>query len=244
MATAKYKQLFQYAEQVSPYLKGRIGIADHQHISAAYGNPELLNTLYQHWKSAHPEAGTPYWLTRSWTMLAWQPLYIAFIGVYALRSIPPLRNIAQDYKQGVVAGFHLQGDNWYTGTEDELIEYACAQLAMLLDELHCQFNQHNRLRPGLTKPLIADAILEALVQRQSLMTEQQACEKTNQEIDNDIVRHATMWLSHLGLPLRHLDALQKDEQSGRWQVKRISCCMHYRRHDGELCDNCPRQQDK
>ncbi|WP_458576190.1 (2Fe-2S)-binding protein [Aliamphritea spongicola] len=23
-------------------------------------------------------------------------------------------------------------------------------------------------------------------------------------------------------------------------ITRLSCCMHYRRHDGELCTNCPR----
>ncbi|MGF1733934.1 siderophore ferric iron reductase [Photobacterium satsumensis] len=242
MAIAKYKQLFQYAEQISPYLKGRIGIADHQHISAAHGNPELLNALYQHWKSAHPEAGNPYWLTRSWTMLAWQPLYIAFIGVYALRSIPPIHNIAQDYRDGVVAGFHLSGENWYSGTEEELIEYACAQLAILLDELHNQFNQHNRLRPGLTKPLIADAILEALVQRQALLANQTSSSQCSEQ-HSDIIHHAKLWLSLLDLPMRHIDGLQRDTATGLWKLKRLSCCMHYRRDDGELCDNCPRQHD-
>ncbi|PSW19846.1 siderophore ferric iron reductase [Photobacterium sanctipauli] len=239
MAIAKYKQLFQYAEQISPSLKGRIGIADHQHISAAHGNPELLNALYQYWKEAHPEAGNPYWLTRSWTMLAWQPVYIAFIGVYAIRSIPPIYDIAQDYKEGLVAGYHLSGENWFSGTEEEMIKYACTQLAMLLDQLQSQFNQYNRLRPGLTKPLIADAILQALVHRQALLN-MPSGNQADASTSYDLVYQAKLWLSHLDLPMRHLEGLSQSTETGEWQFKRLSCCMHYRRDDGSLCDNCPR----
>lgn len=234
MTTAKYQQLFHYAEQLTPYLKGKIGAADHQHISAAHGDPELLNALYLHWKKAHPEAGMPYWLTRSWTMLAWQPLYIAFISVYALNSVPPMSKMALDYKEGVVAGFHLCGDNWFTGERSALIKYACTELAIILDGLQSQFNQFQRMRPGLTRPLIADAVLEALVQRQALLAEHELS-------TNDIQEQAQLWFDHLGLPKSHLQALKHNSQTGYWELHRISCCMHYRRHDGTLCDNCPRQ---
>lgn len=194
-----------------------------------------LQALYQYWETAHPEAGHPYWLTRSWLMCIWQPVYLAMFSVYVLKAVPNLQSLTQHYNtQGVVAGYRLTPDDLTQGDDTHLIEAACEHLAGLVEQFLIQFNTFTRLRPGFTRPLLADSVLEALAGLANLFPDTAPA---------DLRAHAQQWLTALALASRHLDSLipaEPSQANPAWQVARISCCMHYRRHDGTLCANCPR----
>ena len=72
-----------------------------------------------------------------------------------------------------------------------------------------------------------------------------------------------MWLKGLDLPVEHYQRIQdrsllNDQAAQTLQadqalqaaagaglyLERLTCCMHYRREDGELCDNCPRLKNR
>lgn len=246
----KYHQLFALTEQFIPIMKGELDLhscseqspatriaesGPHPYIVA--GDPTAgmhLQALYQYWERAHPEAGHPYWLTRSWLMCIWQPVYLAMFSVYVLKAVPNLQSLTQHYTQGVVAGYRLTPDDLTQGDDTHLIQVACEHLAVLVEQFLIQFNTFTRLRPGFTRPLLADSVLEALAGLANHFPDAAPA---------DLQAHARQWLAALALASRHLDSLIPVEQSQAnpaWQVARISCCMHYRRHDGKLCANCPR----
>ncbi|MAC45357.1 MAG: hypothetical protein CMI12_00685 [Oceanospirillum sp.] len=72
-----------------------------------------------------------------------------------------------------------------------------------------------------------------------------------------------LWLKGLDLPVEHYQRIQdrsllNDQAAQTLQadqalqaaagaglyLERLTCCMHYRREDGELCDNCPRLKNR
>ncbi|MEJ2766264.1 siderophore ferric iron reductase [Photobacterium sp. MCCC 1A19761] len=261
-----YQRLFQLTEQFIPIMKGELDLTcapdiqsetkldpqqqDFQQQDPQKNQPKIIagqaetdahfQALYQFWEATHPEAGHPYWLTRSWLMSIWQPVYLAVFSVYLLKAVPNLKNMSQHYAEGVVAGYHLAPEELTEGDDSQLIQNACAHLIALVNHFQHHFNAFTRLRPGMTRPLLADSVLEALAALANHFPD---------AAPGDLKTHARMWLAELALASRHLDSLsqvapKQNDSSPCWQVARISCCMHYRRHDGKLCANCPRAQAK
>jgi len=226
-----YAKFFQTALSITPLLKGRLESPEKAPFNPQLNNQVAMTQLYDYWKNTHPEAGSAYWLTRGWTMLIWQPLYLAFIGAYGIQGVPKLSLVAQFQGQGgIVAGFTLTKDCLFTGELQALINYAGSELTSLFTALREQFSQQYRLRPGFVAHLLADSVLINLIAFQQLRT------------DLDVYQQAKLWFSALELPDKYLSALYKEPESNLWSVKRISCCMHYRRDDGELCANCPKNK--
>ncbi|UXI03194.1 siderophore ferric iron reductase [Photobacterium sp. TY1-4] len=255
--TLAYQRLFQLTEQFIPIMKGELDVVgapdiqsetnqDFQQQGLQKNRPKIIagkaetdahfQAIYQFWEATHPEAGHPYWLTRSWLMSIWQPVYLAVFSVYLLKAVPNLQNMTQHYAEGVVAGYRLAPEGITEGNDRQLIQTACAHLITLVNQFQHHFNVFTRLRPGMTRPLLADNILEALATLANHFPD---------TAPDDLKNHARLWLTELALASRHLDSLsqiapQQHDNSPCWQVARISCCMHYRRHDGKLCANCPR----
>ncbi len=231
MQAKHYAQFFQTALSITPLLKGVLEKPEKAHFDPQQDSQVAIKKLYNYWQKQHPEAGAAYWLTRGWTMLIWQPLYLAFIGVYATHAVPKLSLVGQYWgENGLIAGFTLPERRLFTGDLWELIDYSGQELKLLFSSLREQFSQQYRLRPGFVAHLLADSILINLTELQQVRT------------DLDVYKQAELWFVALDLPNKHLNALYKVPKAEVWSVKRISCCMHYRRDDGDLCSNCPKNK--
>lgn len=220
-----YQQLFNITEQLNPALRGHPGEPCNFVIRRRHTPVGTLQELYDFWQQHYPEAGRSYWAVRSWELLIWQPVIIAITTVYGLQAIPPLRQLSQNLHQGIVAGYSLPAGCWFRGSLPQLIVRAGSELQSLTSALLEQLQQICTLRPKLAKALMSDQLVIALARVPSV---------SGQISDADIRAQLPLWLEATGLEPRNL---QLDQNQ---QVVRLSCCMQYRRHDGELCDNCPR----
>ncbi|GAB6260869.1 siderophore ferric iron reductase [Photobacterium sp. R1] len=228
-------RLFHDGERLIPIMKGVESPDTLFSITRDGQNDQLLASLYQYWQQNYPEAGQPYWTTRSWSMLTWQPLYLAFVCVYSVQAVPPLSQIVQQYNnEGWVAGYSFsQNSKWCEGNTQKLIQCAGRELVDLYEELREQMEQHTRIRPGFTRQLLADTVIAVLLRYHNTLPER---------LPADVVlQHAAWWLESLGLPGKHINTLYCSEE-GQWQQMRVSCCMHYRRDDGKYCANCPKNR--
>ncbi len=196
---------------------------------------EVVAALHAHWRQAHPEAGPAYWLTRSWGMLCWQSIYLAMVAVYRVGAVPALDRLGQGYEAGLVSGFCLPREPMIKGEVDVLIKAAGTRVRSHWQQLFELFAGVQRLRPGFVHPLLADDLLAALVRVPDFFGE------VNRD---EVAAHAPRWLAACGLPASHLagwrEAVRPLEAVFPGYVRQ-RCCLHYKRRDGELCDNCPRR---
>jgi len=227
MVRDDYSYLFKTAEVITPLLKGEIGSVDQADIHLQHAHQEVVKQLYQYWKVEHPEAGAAYWLTESWIMLLWQPIQLAFVSIYTTQAVPKLRHIGQYYNNGLVAGYILPEEPMVTGELTQLVAYAGQELSILFNGLHQQFSGVARFTFRFAEQLLADLILINLLKLQ----------KHKPSID--IYQQAQHWFSALAIPAQYLDSLYKESNDKLWSVKRVSCCMYYRRGDGDFCLACP-----
>ncbi|MFM2587393.1 siderophore ferric iron reductase [Vibrio sp. TBV020] len=234
-----FEHLFEHSKQVTPYLSGSIAqlpsdSGEHAIIHIDRSSSDHIHTLYEQLKSQHPEAGSAYWLTRTWTLLCWQPIYVAFIAIYACRGLPNLASMAQSIKLGFVSGYQFESQAFVEGSEQELIDQAGKQLNTLFDYFREEMSQWTRIRPGFTKHLFADGILGSLV-------------KLNQYAPNlpkeYLLDQARSWLQACDLPEKFIKTLTYDETTKQLTLIRTSCCLVYKCDGRKLCSDCPRHPD-
>ncbi|REG83857.1 siderophore ferric iron reductase [Marinomonas pollencensis] len=221
-----------------PILEGDILFTpeDNAILSLSAGEPEKsLTILHSTLKQAHPEAGAPYWRVRCWGLVCWQPLYLALICVYQLKSVPlNLQHLVQRQQNTMVAGYQLAPGQWQTGAQGDLIQMVCQSLSIMFKTLQ---DAHLALfggKPVLYQTLLADQLLASLLVAGKLLPE---CDEAAMTTD---FRH---WAEALKLPLTPLKGLQVSADQTT-QFVRQSCCLHFRRDDGALCSDCPRQKTK
>lgn len=234
--TGFFEHLFEHSTQVTPYLQGAIKpkqeIAfDPTLIHIDKPNAEAIRALYENLKLAHPEAGSAYWLTRTWTLLCWQPIYVAFIAIYACRGLPNLSTMAQQVHPQFISGYQFESDEYSQGNEQQLIELAGKDLNHLFDHFRQEINQWTRIRPGFTKHLFADGVLGCLVK-----LNRYAPDLT----ESYLLNQAKTWLSACHLPEKLVQTLSYDAPSHRLTLVRTSCCLVYKCQGRKLCDDCPR----
>ncbi|MGL4828181.1 MAG: siderophore ferric iron reductase, partial [Vibrio sp.] len=102
-----FEELFEKSRKVTPYLNGQLSSNSVQQepiIQWDHFCSEHIQTLYRNLQDAHPEAGPAYWLTRTWTLLCWQPIYLAFVAIYACHGLPQLSSIAQYVQTHFISG--------------------------------------------------------------------------------------------------------------------------------------------
>lgn len=231
---AQLTQLLSLASRLYPSLMGSINPYCSGCIKLGEDNQQALNALHDHWRNTYPEAGTPYWSARSWTMLIWQPLYLAVISVHSMNILPILSSLNQKLSQGVVAGFCLTETDIETGSQTELIKRAGSELRLFCDALLAQLNQITQIRPRIAMRLAADSLLSALSELHRLntsltVTEMQYLSQTWLEA-MDLSNASTLMSIHLS------------DGRERLGLKRKACCFYYLCHDSELCASCPRQK--
>ncbi|MGB7392532.1 siderophore ferric iron reductase [Marinomonas sp.] len=231
-------RLFKTAASLIPILDGRMlnTPADRDIGSLSADEPDqALRTLHHALQEAHPEAGAPYWRVRCWGLVCWQPIYLALICVYQLKSVPlNLQALVQNQQATMVAGYQLPDGEWQEGHKEELINTICQSLARLFKTLQ---HAHMALfggNPILYQTLLADQLLASLVVAGQLFP------AFDEAAINTDFKH---WANALALPLTPLKGLQYSPDK-KVRFVRQTCCLHFRRCDGALCSNCPRLQAK
>ncbi len=234
-APSLHRKIFKYSKQVTPYLKGSYGALHSRSIAVTNDESHKeIKRVYDGIAQAHPEAGKAYWLTRSWDLVCWQPIYVSFISIYGLYSLPDIKNIAQFRIKAFVMGYRFFNDAHKHGTPEELIPYAGEAILSLTEFYRSQFSVWLRIRPGFTHHLLADLLLSSLIKLQ-----QHEPSLTNEYI----IDQARRWLEACRLQEKHLSCLTVDARSGMLKLVRISCCLVYKCNTSKYCDDCPRHPD-
>ncbi|MGN2614037.1 siderophore ferric iron reductase [Aliivibrio fischeri] len=236
-----FELLFHSSREVTPYLSGHLANqtdcysykADpHLHISK--DNSEQIKALYERLSQATPEAGSAYWLTRTWDLLCWQPVYIAFISIYQLRALPNIKEMSQEVKSDFVAGYTFHHSDLTFGSNEDLISSVAQQLSELFSSYQEDISQWTRIRPGFTNHLLADGLLNCIVKLQANWP----------KLSNEyLLEQAKLWLEAFSLPNKHLSSLQIDVNTKQLRLVRTSCCLVYKCDGRKLCPDCPRHPD-
>lgn len=163
MASPLFEKLFSRSRDVTPYLCGELGHIDNQCIHISHNNNPAIRALYQELADTSPEAGQAYWLTRTWGLLCWQPIYLALIAVYSLKALPDITRIGQRRQPCFVAGFRFEDQSMVSGSHQDLIVLAGKQLQALFECYREGMEQWVRIRPGFTRSLVADTLLACLL---------------------------------------------------------------------------------
>lgn len=221
------------AKQLHPLLDGEVSLSGGEWMSSNAASHGALAKLHQHWRTCESEAGSLYWSSRCWSMLIWQPLYLAVAAVHGAHALPNLGTIKQRLNQGVIAGFYLADHPWMHGDQQSLIEQATQQINTLIDSYYRLLQTDCPLKPRMARRLAADTLLIALLELPRLSTAFSA---------NNIESLATTWLSALGW--QHESALMRVSTSHHRQqlaLNRKACCFEYLASNKQICATCPRQ---
>ncbi|HAS6061387.1 TPA: siderophore ferric iron reductase [Vibrio vulnificus] len=234
-----FEHLFEHSQHVTPYLHGAIKprperCAEHGFIHIEHASSDHIRALYESLKLAHPEAGAAYWLTRTWTLLCWQPLYVAFIAIYSCQGLPKLSSMGQHVQPRFVSGYQFDDDEYRQGSEQELIAHAGKELCALFDYFRQEMSLWTRIRPGFTQHLFADGVFGCLVKLSQFYP----------ALSGDyFLEQAQLWLAACQLPEKLIHSLRYDETSRQLSLVRTSCCLVYKCQGRELCRDCPRHPD-
>ena len=198
-------------------------------LSPASAQP-CLNNLHIELSKAYPEAGMPYWRIRSWELSCWQPIYLALICVYHIKHVPStLHQIHQDQKQDYISGYALSDGDWFTGEHEALVQYAAQQIKTLFDALQTTHLNLFGGRKVLYQAILADLFMGAMVNAGQAFA-------TKEAIESEYL----LWAKPLKLPTNCSKNIIQD--TDKLTFNRRTCCLHFRRDDGNLCNNCPRLQ--
>ncbi len=218
-------------DSVTPYLKRLDRDTSNEELDGDWLNTEDGETaalLYQRVKDSQPEAGSAYWLTRTWGLLCWQPVYLALLSVHGCGKGLNFERFGQRVQRDYIAGFS-DIDVVDADTVSQAIAQTGQQLAKLSVRYQQALNQHLRIRPGFCRYLLADTLVQYSVQLWSVQPH-----RAQQPL-----RHwLTQWLAACDLPTQVLSQLSViDEQAN---YTRTSCCLVYQCGDHPLCADCPR----
>ncbi|ROS00148.1 siderophore ferric iron reductase [Sinobacterium caligoides] len=230
-----FQQLFILCERVSPVLQGKCCAAQPGMILPNTNNQQAVAQLYQELKQHYPTAGAAYWLGRSWSLLTWQPIYIAFTAIYQLRSLPNLSTIAQRHSPALIAGFSLSSDDVQEGDYPTLIAQAGQQLLTLFSYYSADLSQLRPLREPWLQRYLSDTVL---LQLQALHQRLPGCELTF------IREQAALWLAALELPDTALSSIQLTADQQQLFIQRQSCCLAFKATECNLCAGCPCARSK
>jgi siderophore ferric iron reductase len=196
------------------------------------GNRAALEALLAHWSKAYPEAGRPYWSSRCWGILIWQPLYLSVIGVHVSQAALSLERLLQPVEGGWTSEVRLPDHAPMQGDTAVLIARAARDIAACCAQMHDELMPVIRLNPAAARSTQADVVLAALL----------AASKARPEwSDAQVETLSRQWLAALGLEgCGGLFSFARSDGSRALALERQTCCYHYRRRDGEPCSTCPR----
>ncbi|EGU45455.1 hypothetical protein VISP3789_04540 [Vibrio splendidus ATCC 33789] len=234
-APSLHQKIFAYSKQITPYLSGSYGSLSSKSIAITNDKSHIeIKRVYDGLAENHSEAGKAYWLTRTWDLVCWQPIYVTFVSIYGLHSLPDIKNIGQFRYKEFVTGYRFFNGDHQHGTPEELIPHAGQAILELTEFFRSQISEWTRIRPGFTNHLLADLLLGCLIKLQ----------QREQSLTNEyITEQARLWLTACQLPENHLDSLKIDDTTGLLKLVRVSCCLVYKCDSRKYCDDCPRHPD-
>lgn len=232
MSEAFFPQLFNATSAVTPYLNGGLGGISQDAIHTKNDINPIIQVLYKDLSERFPEAGKAYWLTRTWDLLCWQPVYVALVSIYRFNTLPNLCDMAQYVKPCFVTGYQFEDQSLVQGDQKTLITNAGAQIKALFDYYQTQMSEWIRIRPGFTHQLMSDGILAGLIRLQQHFP----------GLTNATIReHAVLWLQSLELDVDNAQLLHELSIDQPLKLVRKSCCLAYKCGGKTVCDNCPRK---
>lgn len=225
--------LFALCKQVSPYLSGELtkvdAPSDEDWLDGSAQDSHSIQALYHSIQQEAPQAGHQYWLTRSWDLLCWQPMYIACIAIYGMQQSPDFSAFKQHYHHHSIFEFEFLAHAPIDGTEAALIAHSGKQLNALFTHYsqHCQalFN----VRANYLKRLQSDLVLSCLIKVRDHL---------DHFDDNAVQQHARLWMQALGLSGNLNKQLIVHDAAPLKHIRK-SCCLTYKANNA-LCDNCPK----
>ncbi len=229
-ASLFFSQLHQKSAEVTPYLRGYAGDVALQAIMPHTDNQQVIQALYARLEQDNPEAGSAYWLTRTWSLLCWQPTFLAFLCVYTLRSLPPLARMTQYCSDNFISGYQFPDSPVEQGDVESLIASAGAQLRTLLNGYREEMASWVRIRPGFCDHLFGDVVMGCLLR----------AHQQGQISLQSLPEHTRWWLTACQLPDSFAQTLLKQAESSELSQVRKSCCLVYKCNGRALCGNCPR----
>lgn len=226
--------LFEYSQAVSPSLVGKLGSTAEPLASTITFDHACsidLKGVYDTISKCSPEAKQAYWLARTWDLLSWQPIYLSFISIYGCNGLPDIKGMTQQIKGDFIAGYQINSESYRQGSHESLIQLAAKDLNEMFEFYRDEIGHWTRIRPGFTRFLFADAILNCIVKIQHFKP----------DLPNEyLIQQAKLWIDAANLPVTALQGLKINPQTNTLQLVRTSCCLVYKCEGRELCGDCPK----
>jgi len=172
-------------------------------------------------------------VTYIWNSLCWQPIYLAFIGIYKLNIAPNFTGFSQAYQSGKIAGYGVPSLTGISGAREQLISSIGSQLHAIFEDWRLELCQAYTCRPGMSNKLTADSLMVALQHVQKMMPEMTT---------SALLVEAKLWLSAFGLSHRFIDGFEYSQSEVTYW--RTSCCQVVKVNGTNVCANCPKLKKK
>lgn len=217
-------------------------------------NLPLLESLYSQCQVANPEAGERYWSTRVWTLLIWQPAYLAVAAVHGMSRSVDFSCLQQSVSQSSVHGFFLQDDallnvatvssyceSMEASESWRLLLATAESLCRLVNGLFSELSSICKLNRTNSYGLVADALLSGLM---ALYRALPGFKHVHAVIFGRLWCHFMKLEDRHGVAVSQLEirAAISDGSRSDLFLKRKSCCRHYLVDPGNLCLDCPLQK--
>jgi len=195
--------------------------------------------LFSHIQRYYANTHDLYGQYRLWTMLYWQPVYMAVSAVHLNHGIIDCSLIQQIRHGERIHGYVTTSLCFKPLVEktDILIAKQSQNLKSALQQYFDVIEQFASYKPRHIWGLVADCIAMAMLQLQ----------KQDKSIsDQQILNWLKLWLSHMELTDGKgywLTNLSRDEQSGL-DLNRRTCCLYYLVDSTDICISCPKHKIK
>lgn len=204
------------------------------HVAGA-DNRTVLETLYARLAETYPEAGQPFYATRLWTNLMWQPAYVAVLSVHAHGALPQFSRMAQSVKGIDISGFRLAPGPQAKDAPDVLIARAGRELRAMAETVLAEINTLTRLKRVPALRLLTDRMLGLMLRLSHFVPGTGQAEQR---------RACALWLEAMGLTGQgDLETLELADGRQVLLMARKGCCLDYLAFPGTYCASCPRQDD-
>jgi len=201
-------------------------------IQPGHKGRQAVEALFASLRSSQPDAGPLYWASRTWSLLLWQPVYLAVLSVHLAHRLPVIEQMIQHGQPGFVAGFCLPPQPLHVARPERLLPRAGAALRQLGEGFLPEVQALAPLHPKMAGRLLADGVLSAL-----LLLQQHDPRLANPQLSE----LATRWLASLGLAdASSFITVGADGRPVRLALQRKVCCQNFRCHSGEFCSTCPK----
>lgn len=198
-------------------------------------NSAVFETLYSRLAANYPDAGQPFYATRIWTNLFWQPAYVAVLAVHIHGALPQLSTMAQSVKNIDISGFRLAPGPQMPGDTETLIREAGAQLRVMADVAFAELSQFTRIKRVPALRLLADRVIDLIRRLGHFAPETTVAEQK---------RYSALWLAAMGLEGQgSLEEVELEDGTATVILARKGCCLDYLAFPGAYCRSCPKQDD-